>query len=693
MGIPQWAASSLLRSRLSRSALYLAFVLAIAVVVLPGAAPAAAPTGLVAAYSFDDGGGSVLTDTSGNGHNGTISGATWTSGHDGGALSFDGTSASVDLGALGTFYQSGFTLEGWVKKAGTKKDDGIVGSWSGSGPMLWIDHLGGDYQLTLGSSLSTYLDSGQTPTVGQWQYLTATFDGTTARYYIGGTEVASRVVSSSVGGSNAWRIGAYGSPAGGFFDGLIDNVRIYSRALSAGEVQTDMTTPVPPATAPAGPAAPSGLTVTTRTQTSLALQWNASSGASGYDVYLDGTSLGTTPSTTFTFTGLSCSTTHDLGVDAFDGAGNVSARTIVTASTALCSAPTGLVAAYSFDDGGGSVLTDTSGNGHNGTISGATWTSGHDGGALSFDGTSASVDLGALGTFYQSGFTLEGWVKKAGTKKDDGIVGSWSGSGPMLWIDHLGGDYQLTLGSSLSTYLDSGQTPTVGQWQYLTATFDGTTARYYIGGTEVASRVVSSSVGGSNAWRIGAYGSPAGGFFDGLIDNVRIYSRALSAGEVQTDMSLPVSAPSGDTVPPTAPANLSATGGSASVSLSWAGSTDNRAVVNYNVYRSTASGFTPSPANQIAQPTGTSFTDAGMSPGTYYYKVSAQDAAGNISGASNQASATVDSAPPTAPGTLTANGGVSRVDLTWALPPTTSESCATTSTEAPRRGSPPARST
>src|SRR5580765_412246 len=338
---------------------------------------------------------------------------------------------------------------------------------------------------------------------------------------------------------------------------------------------------------------------------------------------------------------------------------------VVLPGAAPAAAPTGLVAAYSFDDGAGSVLGDSSGNGHTGTISGASWTSGHDGGALSFDGSSASVDLGALGTFYQSGFTLEGWVKKAGTKKDDGIVGSWAGTGPMLWIDHLGGNYQLTLGSSLSTYLDSGQTPTAGQWQYLAATFDGTTARYYIGGTEVASRSVTSSVGTSNAWRIGGYGSPVGGFFDGLIDNVRIYNRALSAGEVQTDMSLPVPASSGDTVPPTTPGNLSATGSSASVGLSWNASTDNRGVVNYNVYRSSTSGFTPSSANLIAAPSGTSFTDTGLAPGTYYYKVTAQDAAGNLSGASNQASATVDSAPPTAPGTLAANGGVSRADLTW----------------------------
>ena len=77
---------------------------------------------------------------------------------------------------------------------------------------------------------------------------------------------------------------------------------------------------------------------------------------------------------------------------------------------------------------GGHRAERSSGNGHNGTISGATWTTGHDGGALSFDGTSASVDLGALGTFYQSGFTLEAWVKKQSAKKDVGVVGSWNGA-------------------------------------------------------------------------------------------------------------------------------------------------------------------------------------------------------------------------------------------------------------------------
>jgi hypothetical protein len=230
-------------------------------------------------------------------------------------------------------------------------------------------------------------------------------------------------------------------------------------------------------------------------------------------------------------------------------------------------AGSGLVAAYSFDDGTGTILHDTSGNAHHGAIANGSWTTGRHGGALSFNGTNASVDLGSLGTFYQQAFTLEVWVQKAGSKKDVGIVGTWAGNGPMLWVDHLGGDYQLTLGGSLSDYLDSGREPAAGQWEHLAATFDGVTARFYLDGAQVASRTVSSGVGSSDRWRLAAYGSTAGNFFDGLIDDVRIYDRALSASEVVSDMNQAVPAP--DTTPPSAPGQLSATGSIGEAALSW----------------------------------------------------------------------------------------------------------------------------
>ena len=86
------------------------------------------------------------------------------------------------------------------------------------------------------------LDSGHNPVLGTWQHLAATYDGSTARYYIDGLEVRFARVGAGAGTSDVWRIGAYGGSPGGFFDGIIDNVRVYNRALAPGEIQSDMNT-------------------------------------------------------------------------------------------------------------------------------------------------------------------------------------------------------------------------------------------------------------------------------------------------------------------------------------------------------------------------------------------------------------------------------------------------------------------
>ena len=69
----------------------------------------------------------------------------------------------------------------------------------------------------------------------------------------------------------------------------------------------------------------------------------------------------------------------------------------------------------------------------------------------------------------------------------------------------------------------------------------------------------------------------------------------------------------------------------------------------YNIHRSTTPGFQPSAANRVGQATATTFTNTGVAAGTYYYVVTAQDVAGNVSDPSNEVLVFVfaDTTPPT----------------------------------------------
>ena len=96
-----------------------------------------------------------------------------------------------------------------------------------------------------------------------------------------------------------------------------------------------------PCTAPADttpPSAPSGLGGVSG-QTSVALSWSPAAdnvAVAGYNVYLNGSRLASTTGTGYTVSGLTCDTGYDVGVEAFDAAGNLSGRALTSASTSPC---------------------------------------------------------------------------------------------------------------------------------------------------------------------------------------------------------------------------------------------------------------------------------------------------------------------------------------------------------------------
>ncbi len=155
----------------------------------------------------------------------------------------------------------------------------------------------------------------------------------------------------------------------------------------------------------------------------------------------------------------------------------------------------------------------------------------------------------------------------------------------------------------------------------------------------------------------------------GLIDEVRVYNVALTAAQIQTDQTTPITPTGPDTTPPSAPASLTATAiNGGEIDLSWPAATDNVGVTGYQVER--CQGASCSTFAQIATPSATSYKDTGVTAGnTYNYRVRATDAAGNLGNYSPTANATTpapDTTPPSAPASLTAtaiNGG--EIDLSW----------------------------
>ncbi len=311
--------------------------------------------------------------------------------------------------------------------------------------------------------------------------------------------------------------------------------------------------------------------------------------------------IGKRTGTSFDDLGLLAGTSYSYRVRAEDARGNQGGYSdVVVGSTAAVS--NGLVAAWGFNEGTGSGAADVSGFANGGAINGAGWTTqGRFGGGMSFNGGSSEVDVPDANSLdLTSGMTLEAWVKPASSSP------TWKAI-----VDKNTDRYYLMASSDTSGYPAVGatftsgnlnvygaQTLPVGVWSHLAGTYDGSRLRLYLNGTQIASTAHAPSLTTStDPLMIGA--DVYGEFFQGTIDEIRIYNRALSAAEIQADMTTPVQ--SG-----VVQFTLSKAPGTGAIALGW---TDTAATGVYRVRRATG----PAPADFATATcwvvSGTSFTD------------------------------------------------------------------------------------
>jgi hypothetical protein len=201
-------------------------------------------SGLVGWWKFDDGSGTTAVDSGSGGNNGTLSGGTlptWVGGHIGSnALSFPGADSYVAIGA--TPVTSGnLTIAAWINITASVFFDTIFTAPDIFNNMIYgvrLNGAGTAIQLLFdeGGAGQTVVNGGTSLSTSTWTHVAATYDATTLTLYINGVSDGSSA-SAAYGTPVAIRIGAAGlGSLSKYFNGLIDDVRLYSRALTPADI-------------------------------------------------------------------------------------------------------------------------------------------------------------------------------------------------------------------------------------------------------------------------------------------------------------------------------------------------------------------------------------------------------------------------------------------------------------------------
>jgi len=575
--------------------------------------------GLVLHYTFDTHDGVTVPDESCTGNDGVVRGtAPCADGALYGAYAFDGIDDRVSCGLDPSLQITGdLTYTVWFRR--TESGHAIlIGRRNGDdayhiGSHLSLNPFGGAVigicsgRWELGQYVAT---EGVDLNDGRWHHLAGVYEaGKALRIYVDGAlnaektngifaSLSSRLLPVYVGA----RENAY------FFNGAMDDARIYSRALNPAEIAAlynatavdkvkVVVTGDPGAYGMPTPLGygtnwiPSGETVSTAVASPSPGDPGVRHLCSGWlgigDVPVSGSTntVTFTPSQTSTLTWiweteyqLVVSATGGGTVDipdawyptgtvaaiapipepgyAFDGwAGNVPAGhemddplsvvmdqpRFITATFYPSNLAAGLELHYTFDDFDGVTLTDVSGNGRHGTVHGATQTPyGVLDAAYAFDGID---DYVSAGTMSMTSGSVSVWIRPGTIKRGENVVfGVVQGNNDRYWkagvyTNGLYFGYRTSVGNHRFCRAE-GEYPLEGQWHHFAATFDASTLtpHLYLDGRELPFTTdavgTPAGTGVTQPAAVGRDGGWNGYYYNGLVDDLRVYDRALRSNEV-----------------------------------------------------------------------------------------------------------------------------------------------------------------
>jgi hypothetical protein len=201
----------------------------------------AGPADPVGYWKFDEGSGSAAADSSGNALTGTLNNTAWGPGKIGGALQFNGNNSYVQIGNPPPLTMSAaVSMAAWILPTGPGLSaQNIIVSKEAQYEMGRYPDGSIGWAFANTSPGWNWIKTNAVAPLNQWTHITVTYDGAFATTYVNGKRVDQRAATGPIGSAdptnNDFRIG--GRQVGSqFFQGSVDEVQVFSRALSADEI-------------------------------------------------------------------------------------------------------------------------------------------------------------------------------------------------------------------------------------------------------------------------------------------------------------------------------------------------------------------------------------------------------------------------------------------------------------------------
>lgn len=501
---------------------------------------------VLAAWHLDEGGGSTVTDASGAGHDGTLTGGGWTGGRHFGALSLQGDGCVAVADHPDLDLTSTFTLEWWMRADDGERDYEVV--MMKGNPYAWSVWRYGTalrFRATLASG-GTFTHQASTWGLGDgaWHHYAMVFDGSTFSTWEDGALLAEDVLAEAP--ATAAGPLALGCPTDGTatypLDADLDEVVLRAEALPEDSIvalagastawcsaDQDRTAPTATITAPA----PGDLL-----DSRYVLVEGTAADASGIvSIEVNGEPAGATSANYATW---AATVPLDDGVQTLtvrteDAAGNVdpAAATLTVEVTEACTAD--VVLLWPLDEDDGTAPQDRSPFGLDASVTGApdslvgAW-----GNGIRFDGaTTLWVEDDPL-LDLETAFTVDFALRHSGAAVTDEVILSKGDGGEASFGLGVSGDFVvftlLGVDGTYTALLAPGLLD--GTWHHVAATWDGATAALYADGILVSSQA-SPAVPATNDGPL-TVGSYAGtdAFYTGDLDQVRIRDGAVAASDI-----------------------------------------------------------------------------------------------------------------------------------------------------------------